>query len=226
MSTAHGLMAAGLWHAYHGRSGEELAAVKRTAEMIKKSHCINSHMIVVMPMLAAACRQHADTVQAEDPDRSRQLRHRAAAGAVGVTDHATVPGRLPPVAARAGISLAANGKTRQALWAVDRSLDVAHRQQARYDARAIAAGPRPPRAADRPARCPRTGPVGGRSSGGHRATCPGGRRSAPGDAQSGTCFRVTGSGAIIDRGRGPAGDTRPLPLRPTGRSGRPRHYAT
>ena len=134
MSTVHGIMAEGLWHAYHRRTSEELATFECAAEMIKESHCINSHMILVLPLLAAACRHHADTLRSQDPGESRRLLRRSlrlARWAARVTR--LFPAVYPLSLRELSLSLAAHGKTKTALRAIDTSLAVAQRQQARYE---------------------------------------------------------------------------------------------
>jgi two-component system sensor kinase len=61
MSTAHGIMAEGHWHSFHGRTEEALQAFERVAGMIRKSLCVNAHTIMILPNLAGALRVHADT---------------------------------------------------------------------------------------------------------------------------------------------------------------------
>ena len=134
MSTAHGVMAEGLWHAYHGRTGEELAAFERSRGDDQEE-----------PLYQLAYgRRDADaggrlpTARGHRAGRGsgqeRQLRRRALrAGTVGARITRLFPGRLPLSLRELALSLAANGKTRQALRAVDRSLAVAERQQAHYE---------------------------------------------------------------------------------------------
>ena len=77
MSTVHGIMAEGHWHSFHGRTGEAVQTFERGAELVRKTFCVNSHMIVVVPELAGALRRHADALQARDPKQAGQLRQRA-----------------------------------------------------------------------------------------------------------------------------------------------------
>jgi len=134
MSTVHGIMAEGHWHTYHGRTAEALQAFERAGEMVRKSLCVNSHMIVVMPELAGALRRHADALQAKDARQAEQLRRRAyrlAKWAVRITR--LFPAAYPLSLRELSLVLAARGKTKKALKVADKSCTVAEGQKAKYE---------------------------------------------------------------------------------------------
>ena len=134
MSTVHGIMAQGHWHTFHGRTTESLEAFERASELVWKNFCVNFHMILVMPVLAAAFRRRADAVQSVEPHQADQLRKRAfrtAKWAARIT-------RLFPAAhaeslRELSLQLEARGKTRKALKIADRSCAVAQRQKEEYE---------------------------------------------------------------------------------------------
>lgn len=134
MSTVHGMMAEGLWHSYHGRSQESLEAFERAAAVVKRSLCINSHMIVVIPMLAGALRRRAEALEATNARRANKFRRRA----LRTAKWAALVTRLFPAAhplslRELSLSLAASGKDRRALRAAERSCAIAERQAAKYE---------------------------------------------------------------------------------------------
>jgi tetratricopeptide (TPR) repeat protein len=134
MSTVHGIMAEGHWHTFHGRTDEALETFERASNLVWKNFCVNSHMILVMPVLAAALRRHADAVQSANPqeaDRLRKRGFRTAKWAARIT-------RLFPAAhaeslREMSLQLEAKGKTKKALRVVDRSCAVAERQGEKYE---------------------------------------------------------------------------------------------
>jgi hypothetical protein len=134
MSSVHGLMAEGLWHSFHGRTEESLEIFERAAGMVRKSLCINSHTIVVLPMLARAVRLHAEALQPRDSRLAGRLRRRAlrlARWAVRIT-------RFCPAAYSLSLRelasvLAATGNPKKALKFADRSLAVADLQGAKFE---------------------------------------------------------------------------------------------
>ena len=134
MSTVHGLMAEGHWHSFHGRMAEAVRTFERAGELVRRSLCVNSHMIVVLPELAGALRRHADAVQAKDAQQADQLRRRAirlAKWAVRITR--LFPAAYPLALRELSIQLADRGKAEKALKNADRSCAVAERQKARYE---------------------------------------------------------------------------------------------
>ena len=134
MSTVHGIMAEGLWHRFHGRTQESLAAFERAAAAVKKTLCINSHMIVVMPMLAGALRMRADAMESAAPRQANKLRRRGlrlAKRAAWITR--VFPAAYPLALRELGLSLAARGRLRPALRAAEKSCRVAERQNAKYE---------------------------------------------------------------------------------------------
>jgi hypothetical protein len=134
MSTVHGIMAEGHWHTHHGRTAEALQTFERAAELVRKSLCVNSHMIVVMPELAGALRRHGDTLQAEDARQAEQLRRRAyrlAKWAARITRW--FPAAYPLSLRELSLNLAVRGKTKKALKVADKSCAVAEGQKARYE---------------------------------------------------------------------------------------------
>jgi two-component system sensor kinase len=134
MSTVHGVMAEGHWHTFHGRTEEALRAFEQAAEMVRTSFCVNSHMILVLPELAAALRRHADAVEGTDRRQSERLRKRAyrlAKWAKRITR--LFPAAYPQSLREWSLILAAYGKTKKALKYVDKSCAVAQRQKARYE---------------------------------------------------------------------------------------------
>ncbi|HVC96341.1 MAG TPA: protein kinase [Pirellulales bacterium] len=134
MSTVHGVLAEGYWHSFHGRSEEALGAYERASEMVWKSLCVNSHTILVLPMLAAGLRLHADVLQPKDAKRSERLRRRAyrlAKWAARISR--LIPAAYPISLRELSLILAARGKTKQALRIADKSCAVAQRQKASYE---------------------------------------------------------------------------------------------
>ncbi len=134
MSTVHGIMAEGHWHSFHGRTEEALQTFERASEMVRKSFCVNSHMIVVMPELAGALRRHADALQATDVQQAERVRLRAYRLAKWATRITRLfPAAYPPSLRELSLILAAMGKTKKALKVADRSCAVAERQKAKYE---------------------------------------------------------------------------------------------
>jgi len=134
MSTVHGVMAEGHWHSFHSRTEEALLTFERAGEMVRKSLCVNSHMIVVMPELAGALRRHADALQANDAHQAERLRRRAYRMAKWATRLTWLfPAAYPLALRERSLILAALGKTRKALKYADKSCAVAEAQQAKYE---------------------------------------------------------------------------------------------
>jgi serine/threonine protein kinase/tetratricopeptide (TPR) repeat protein len=131
MSTVHGVLAEGLWHTFHGRTGEALRAFEQAAGLVRKSFCVNSHMILVAPMLAMGLRLHADAARADD---ARQLRRRALRVAKwGTRLTRLFPAAYPFALRERALALAALGKTREALKFADGSCAAAEAQKAKYE---------------------------------------------------------------------------------------------
>jgi serine/threonine protein kinase/tetratricopeptide (TPR) repeat protein len=134
LSTLHGVLAEGYWHAFHGRTTEALAAFERAALMVRKTFCVNSHTVLVMPMLAMGLRLHADAIQASDPKKAESMRRRACRVARwGTRLTRFFPAAYPVALRERSLILAACGKTKQALKFADKSCAVALTQKARYE---------------------------------------------------------------------------------------------
>jgi eukaryotic-like serine/threonine-protein kinase len=134
MSTVHGMMAEGHWHTFHSRTEEAVEIFERAGELIRKNHCVNSHMIVALPELAAALRRHADSVQSSNPREFEQLRKRS----LRLTRWAVrmarfFPATYPQSLRELSLILAKQGKTRQSLKYADKSCAVAEGQQAKRE---------------------------------------------------------------------------------------------
>lgn len=134
MSTVHGVMAEGHWHRFHGRTLDSLNAFERAAEMVRKSLCINSHMIVTLPELAKACRLHAAVIESDDPQQCKQLQKRAlrlAKWSVRITRlfAATYPLSLRELALIYGDL----GKYKKGLKFAKKSCELAEKQEAKYE---------------------------------------------------------------------------------------------
>jgi serine/threonine protein kinase/tetratricopeptide (TPR) repeat protein len=133
MSTVHGVMAEGLWHSFHGRQAESLEAFERAAGMVKKSLCVNSHTILVVPMLARAVRLHAETLDATDPRRVRELKRALKLARWAARLTRLFPAAYPISLRELSLALAARGRPRKALRVAERSCSVAQRQKAKYE---------------------------------------------------------------------------------------------
>jgi tetratricopeptide (TPR) repeat protein len=134
MSTVHGVMAEGHWHSYHGRTEEALQAFERAGQLVRKSHCLNAHTILALPMLASALRLHADTAGRSAALHGDQLRRRAYRLAVWCARITRFfPAAYPLSLRELSLMLAAQGKLRKALKRADESCAVAERQKARYE---------------------------------------------------------------------------------------------
>lgn len=134
MSTAHGMMAEAHWHAFHGRTEAALRIFKEAAKSIWQSRCINSHTILVLPNLADATRVHAQTLKSSDPTASRQLLRRAnklARRATWLTRF--LPTAYPQSLRVRALTLNDMGCRKKALKFIDRSCNVAQRQQAAFE---------------------------------------------------------------------------------------------
>jgi tetratricopeptide (TPR) repeat protein len=134
MSTVHGVLAEGLWHTFHGRSAEALQAFEQAAAMVRKTFCVNSHTVLVVPMLSMGLRLHADALQAQDPHQAEQLRRRAARVAKWATRLTWLfPAAYPLALRERSLILAATGQPKKALELADKSCAVADRQKAKYE---------------------------------------------------------------------------------------------
>jgi eukaryotic-like serine/threonine-protein kinase len=134
MSTVHGIMAEGLWHSYHGRTQESLEAFQRAAGMVRKSLCVNSHTILVVPMLAGALRRRADAISATDARQASALRRRALRTAKWAARLTRIfPAAYPLALRELSLALAAKGRLHKALRAAEKSCRVAERQKAKYE---------------------------------------------------------------------------------------------
>jgi tetratricopeptide (TPR) repeat protein len=134
MSTVHGMLAEGYWHSFHGRTAEALQTFERAAAMVRKSFCVNSHTILVVPMLAMGLRLHADAVQQKDARQADQLRKRACRVAKwGVRLTRLFPAAYPLSLRELSLILASQGKTKEALKYADRSCAAAEKQKAKYE---------------------------------------------------------------------------------------------
>ena len=134
MSTVHGVMAEAHWHSFHGRTAEALLAFERANEIVRKNFCVNTHTILVLPMLAAALRRHADHVHSKDASQSERLRRRAyrlALWSARVTR--VVPAAYPFALRELSTLLAERGKLAKALRVADKSCAVALGQKAKYE---------------------------------------------------------------------------------------------
>jgi tetratricopeptide (TPR) repeat protein len=134
MSTVHAVLAEGYWHSFHGRTAEALAAYERAAAMVRATLCVNSHTILVLPMLACGLRLHADAVRHRDAGQAEQLRRRAYRLAKwGARIIRFIPAAYPLALRELSLMLAAKGKLKKALKRADKSCAVAQRQKAKYE---------------------------------------------------------------------------------------------
>jgi len=134
MSTVHGVLAEGYWHSFHGRTEEALRAYERAALMVRKSLCVNSDTILVMPLLAMGLRLHADALQAQDPQQAKQLRRRAYRLAKWATRLTRRSPAVYPLALRErSLILAAYANPSKALEYADKSCALAKAQKAKYE---------------------------------------------------------------------------------------------
>jgi tetratricopeptide (TPR) repeat protein len=134
MSTVHGIMAEGHWHTFHGRTEDSLQAFEQASAMVRKSFCVNSHMILVLPELAGALRRHADAIQDSDPKKANYLRkraHRLSKWATRLTRF--FPAAYPLALRERSLILASYGKTKKALRFAAKSCAVAEAQKAKYE---------------------------------------------------------------------------------------------
>jgi len=134
MSTVHGIMAEGLWHSFHNRTQESLEAFERAADMVRKSLCVNSHTILVVPMLAFALRRRAEAVAPTDARQASVLRRRALRAAKWAVRLTRIfPAAYPLALRELALALAARGRPRKALRVAEKSCSVAQRQKAKYE---------------------------------------------------------------------------------------------
>ena len=134
MSTVHAMLAEGYWHTFHGRSAEALAIYERAAELVRTSLCVNSHTILVMPMLAMGLRLHADAVESSDPLEANPLRKRASYVAKWSTRLTRLCPAAHPLSLRErALVLNTCGQPGQALKYADQSCAVAEVQKAKYE---------------------------------------------------------------------------------------------
>jgi len=134
MSTVHGTLAEGYWHSFHGRTGEALKVFEQAATIVRQSQCLNSHTILVMPMLAMSLRLHADAIKAKDPQQAEHLLKRANRTAKWATRLTSLFPAAYPVALRErALVLAACGEKHKALKFAERSCVAAGLQKAKYE---------------------------------------------------------------------------------------------
>lgn len=134
MSTVHGMLAHGYWHTFHGRSAEALQIYERAAELVRTTLCVNSHTILVMPMLAMGLRLHADKVQVSDQQQAIALRKRASTVAKWATRVTRLFPAANPLALRErALILDACGWPKRALKFADQSCAVGEAQNAKYE---------------------------------------------------------------------------------------------
>ncbi len=134
MSTVHGIMAEGHWHRFHGRTLESLKSFELAIESIWKSLCINSHMIVAWPELAAALRLHADSLEGSNPNECNQLRQRAFRAAKwSARVMRFFPSAYPMSLREYSLNLLTKGKLAQALKVADKSCSISEKQKAKYE---------------------------------------------------------------------------------------------
>ena len=134
MSTVHGIMAEGLWHSYHGRTQESLETFERAAGIVRKSLCVNSHTILVVPMLAGALRRRAEAVAPTDARQASVLRSRALRAAKWAARLTRIfPAAYPLALRELSLALASKGSLRKAQRAAEKSCRAAERQNAKYE---------------------------------------------------------------------------------------------
>ncbi|MFO1095045.1 MAG: AAA family ATPase [Planctomycetaceae bacterium] len=134
MSTVHGLMAEGHWHRFHGRTADSLQKFEQAVAMIRENFCINSHMIVAFPELAAALRLHAATLDTADRQACQRLRRRASRIATWSARIMRLFPAADPLALRElSLILQDTGQLRKALKIADRSCAIAAAQNARFE---------------------------------------------------------------------------------------------
>jgi serine/threonine protein kinase/tetratricopeptide (TPR) repeat protein len=134
MSTVHGVLAEGYWHSFHGRTEAALQAFERAGFMVRTTFCVNSHTMLVMPMLAMGLRLRAGAVQPDDAGLAARLLQRAGHVAKWGTRLTRLFPAVYAVALRERSQvLAARGKMKQALKFAERSCAVALAQKAKYE---------------------------------------------------------------------------------------------
>jgi two-component system sensor kinase len=134
MSTAHGIMAEGQWHTFHGRTAEALDAFERAAAHIRRNLCLNSHMVWVIPMLTGALRRHGEAVSGEDAKQSRRLLRRAyRTGKWATRITRFFPAAYPFALRERSLILSRYGKKKKALRYAAKSCAVAEAQKAKYE---------------------------------------------------------------------------------------------
>ncbi len=134
MSSVHAILAEGYWNSFHERSREALECYERAADTVWKTRCVNSHMILVLPMLVQGLRLRADAVEAENPRQARRLRNRARKRSRLATRLTWLfPAAYPLALRERALILDACGRTRKALKLADKSCRVAEAQKAKYE---------------------------------------------------------------------------------------------
>jgi hypothetical protein len=134
MSTTHGRLAEAQYYLRHGRMSEAVATVELAWADIRQYKCFNSHTILVLPMMAKACRLHADQLRDTDPKVASKLSKRSlrfAVWAARVTRF--IPAAYPMSLREAADCYRAVGKTRKALRLAEKSCQVAEKQSAKYE---------------------------------------------------------------------------------------------
>jgi two-component system sensor kinase len=134
MSSVHAMLAEGYWHTFHERTAKALEIYELAANTVRTTQCVNSHTILVMPMLTMGLRLRADAVQSGDPQQAVALRKRAVSVAKWATRFTRVFAAAYPLALRErALILEACGRPKQALKFADRSCAVAEAQHAKYE---------------------------------------------------------------------------------------------
>lgn len=131
MSTVHASLAEGYWHTFHGRSAEALAVYERAAALVRRTWCLNSHTVFVMPFLVMGLRLHADRAPS---GAAEPLRRRALRLAKWTTRLTWLFPAVHALALRErALILAACGQLHQALKFADASCALAESQKAKYE---------------------------------------------------------------------------------------------
>ena len=134
MSTVHATLAEGYWQSFHGRTKEALECYERAADMAWSSRCVNSHTILVLPMLVSGLRLRAAAVEKDDPKEARRLRwHACRRAKLATRVMRFFPAAYPLALRERSLILDAIGKTRKALKFADKSCRVAEAQKAKYE---------------------------------------------------------------------------------------------
>lgn len=134
MSTVHALLAESHWYGFHGEFEKALKLCERATALVRNSGCVNSHTILVLPMLAKACRERAIDLATSDIKSSRNLLKRAGRLAKWATRITwLIPVAYPVSLRERSLCAFAVGKMKPALRFAELSCKVAHQQNARYE---------------------------------------------------------------------------------------------